>query len=387
MAARYRQGIRVLTSILTASSDSAGHYYFDGLVPGRYFVFFQPGSGRINNTGIGLLAGFAPSGNPQPEVPVELYAGTSVTLPDVVLRSGAQHSIVGRVRGGTSGDTAVLSICPIFDDGQFGPVVLQSVASAPEYRFRFDNIREGRYLLFAESLKMAGRIIASASVTVHEEAVANLELTLGTGATVHGTVATPTGDSGTAFKYDALTVRLDNLDLGFTVSDRVRVQRDGTFAIDGVPPGRLQVGLRGLPPMMSLDAVSEGGIPCPHSVLRVDEEQTDVEIHISLRPVSGRISGFIRDKGGKPLQAATVLLQPVSETSPEPFRVVHTDGAGAYLINGIGPGDYLLYAWATVARDYLESAEFLASQVSSAAKVRVDSQSVVKDMVVATLPK
>jgi hypothetical protein len=70
------------------------------------------------------------------------------------------------------------------------------------------------------------------------------------------------------------------------------------------------------------------------------------ELSVVLSYNGGRIEGSVQDGNGKPVAAGLIALVPVGPNRPSPPVKVGTGSReGRFLLQGIAPGAYRLYAW------------------------------------------
>lgn len=131
-----------------------------------------------------------------------------------------------------------------------------------------------------------------------------------------------------------------------SIDDRsTLIKGDGTFAFSGVIPGVYRFWIDSLPPDTYIKSARLGDSDVLKT-LSVSGPVTDsLEVLLSTR--AGQIDGAVTDKDGKPKQNAVVVLLPVRQVDRIPARVKVTvsDQNSHFTLQGIAPGDYLLFAW------------------------------------------
>jgi len=224
--------------------------------------------------------------------------------------------------------------------------------------------------------------IARAHVDVRNSDVEGVQLTIQKGSDVRGQVT----------NQSAIPIALERLRLSFrsqdfipdsfaTIMGTTLVDASGAFFIPDVLAARLSLQVDGLPDTAYVSDIRLGGVSAIDSGLTFDNQPlTTMEIVVNGN--GGAVEGFVQNSDRKPAANATVALVP-SEThrlNPMSFKNVQTDEMGHFLIKGIAPGDYTVYAWESVFPTAWMNAEFLAKYqgrgraVRATAGGRVDTQ-------------
>lgn len=177
----------------------------------------------------------------------------------------------------------------------------------------------GTYRLVAR--KGAASAALEAPVTVAAGATATVELTLGEGARVAGTVRDGAGAVGGAI----VSVRPSGAsgDLG-----RAIASADGSFRVEGLPPGAYDV---------VADAPGHARAVSRWNVVGPGEGAT-VELVLG---ILSAVEGSVRDERGDAISGATVVATASEGLSTEPVAA-RSDAAGRYRVDGLAPGYAIL---------------------------------------------
>ena len=121
-------------------------------------------------------------------------------------------------------------------------------------------------------------------------------------------------------------------------------QADGAFLIDGVPEGSYPVVFSGLPADAYVSSALEGTHDILTQPLRIAAEAT---VTVFVRRDGGTVEGMVMDSRGRKISDAVVALVPdgLAREEVNRFRSSTTDSSGAFMIQGITPGSYHLFAW------------------------------------------
>ena len=115
---------------------------------------------------------------------------------------------------------------------------------------------------------------------------------------------------------------------------------DGTFTIEGIPPGRYQIELQNTPHYVK--SVEVGGRPAPDGKIEVKEEAA-LQVSIVAAMALEHIDGVVL-KDGQPFAGAMVLLLPKDLSKTTLIRRDQSDSDGTFTLPTVLPGDYTVVA-------------------------------------------
>jgi hypothetical protein len=191
-------------------------------------------------------------------------------------------------------------------------------------RFALAGLDAGLYALEAND---GERAPAHADVEVAAGQTATARLEMAAGAVLRGIVKDARGEPVPAFTV--VVFRSEGL-ASVTVAIRTVVDREGSFAVEGLGPRAYRV-----------QATAHGHAPSPPVDGRAEVPPDKAPaVSISL-PDGGTLTGVVKSKGGGPLENARVSVEGgVGEgTSPVPFAAsALTDASGAFSLRGLSPG-------------------------------------------------
>ena len=108
----------------------------------------------------------------------------------------------------------------------------------------------------------------------------------------------------------------------------------------------------------------EDGLEVPEAGL------AGLSVTIGLR--AAFVTGAVLDEDGRPVASATVVLAPERRRRIDLFRNVTTDQYGRFLIQGIAPGKYRLFAFDDVESGAWRDPDFLAEWEDAAEEIELE---------------
>jgi hypothetical protein len=123
---------------------------------------------------------------------------------------------------------------------------------------------------------------------------------------------------------------------------------DGSFAIEGMSPGDFRVALQGVPADGYVKSMRLGGVDVLNDGLHLTGSPEAV-LDIVIGANAGKIEGTV-NAGLQPLANRTVVLVPDLRLRQRTdlYKMVSTDNAGRFRMQGVTPGEYKLFAWDNV---------------------------------------
>ncbi|HZD96414.1 MAG TPA: carboxypeptidase-like regulatory domain-containing protein [Candidatus Sulfotelmatobacter sp.] len=357
----YANGHRQLISVAGASSNDRGEYRVFGLSAARYLLLASPpGAPMSRPFETGSLVAEA-----QDAYAALYYPGVSdvdsaslVSLPeggefsDVDFRLRKLRAVTVRGR--------VVSPLGKFLGGQVQVVLAHNERNAASYidrasavvdavtgRFEIHGAAPGSYLLVASQL-MGGRLLMGR---------APLEVSSTTPAEEITVALVPAFDIQGAIVMEGTRGNLPNLIVRLTPSEGLtpgpqplsKVAPDGSIRLSGVTPGLWTLTLDALPEGLWVKTATFADSEVGTGEFHVNEG-TRGQIRVVLANNGARISGTVTANGQPCL--ATVVLAPAAPElrgSHQLYRVTNTTERGLFILKGIPPGAYRLFAFQEIA--------------------------------------
>jgi hypothetical protein len=332
-------------------TDDDGRFRIADLMPGTYYLAAGPGweDARLLPGGAGPKIGYAGMYYPGvPDLssasPIQLAAGQQMQA-DLIMNAGPVFQVSGTVTGYPAGQGFNLQFF-----SQSGDWLPFPVPYNPELgTFHADRVPAGSYVVKATAQMGTQSLRAE----LHLNVAANLEnvhLTLGPAISIPVAVTMDSrvqGGGGWDRGMPPLSVRLTPLEPPASESFSVMAQgnsgRSSNYPMElqNVEPGKYAVELMPQGPWYVRSA-QYGQTNLLSDLLVVTASQASA-MEVVLRDDSATLTGTVRS-ASRGEAAATVIAvsQPASNL---PVKVAQTASDGGFTLNGLAPGDYLVYAF------------------------------------------
>ena len=367
------RGNRTLSLVASVRSDDGGRYRLYWLDPGEYFVSAVPSPPPSLGIQARESAALAPTYFPgYPSVDdaqaIRLESGRDAHGMDFRLAQQYLGAVQGFVSSISTGRPvrATVFLAAAEDGKGVARYQVQSVEDTPVRRtnnYSIPAVPPGSYILSA----IAGGETAARRILVRPGGLRS-DLEVGPGVTIRGRVSL----SEPAADLRATRVGLAEIDPALPPPAESGVLEDGSFALAGVQPGYYSVSVSGLPDDLYLKAASLGGADALEKPFPVAYRGPS-DFTIQLAADGGRLSGVIFDAGNRVFAGAYLTLVPESENRSrlDRYRAAVSREDGSFVIRGIAPGDYKLFAWANPEANAHFNLEYLGAYESFGTPVRI----------------
>jgi len=188
---------------------------------------------------------------------------------------------------------------------------------------------------------------AQAAVDITASDVENLELTLTRGVSRRCLVRMDSQGPATFSEFQNIHIMLESTGTMERGNFPQPLAPDGTFLLNNVAPGeyRLVVGCPGCQPSFYVREARLNSVDVLHQPLLIpNTEPGALEIVLSLN--AGQIDGTVLDDQSQPVPGIQTVLIPDRFREPfEAYKTAVTDSNGHFIIHGIEPGEYKIFAW------------------------------------------
>jgi hypothetical protein len=226
----------------------------------------------------------------------------------------------------------------------------EDVRIHPDGSFAFLNVPPGQYEIRARGeTEPGGRpLLATFRLVIEDHPVTNLQLALGPGADVAGTLHVE-ADGRRPPAFTGIRVRAPLAD-GSSFGDAITgdVAAGGSFAIRGLMNGSHLLALEGLPDPWILHSVTYRGQDITDQGLEVEGGQRITGVRITITDVASEVTGSVTNADGAPARGALVVVVPGAQQywsrASRRLRVVRADPSGRYKVRGLPAGEYVVAA-------------------------------------------
>ena len=367
------------------NADDRGEYRWPGLPPGEYYVGAGPRApGPIANIQDSWARVFAPGVmDPNQARPVTLNEGGETTVDlsavvkpwSVVKISGVALNPLPNLppdptTGAVSRAVTSLVLMPLDLRPMDNPPVSSwtgtvAITTKPTGEYQLTNVDPGRYDLYAMATDPQTRRIwtGRARLDVQDKDITGLNITVSPGVTVRGEVAV-TGPAAN-FRMEGVRIQLQALgslppQVAASVG-AVPVDASGKFQITNLAEGRYRINLAGLPAGAYVAAIQQGGTNVFNDGFFVDTQESQAPIRVEINTAGETVEGNVRISALKEAPNAMVVLVPAPDRRNNPafYKTATTDDKGHFVIRGVAPGAYTMFAWESVLSGAYQNAEFL----------------------------
>jgi Carboxypeptidase regulatory-like domain len=360
---RYSPGGRQReVTLRTTQTDDLGNYRLSGLTPGSYYVktgvnrdamSFGGGRGGVNY-GARYYPGALSTDSAQR---VQVTSGGEARGVQLSVSPEKTYSISGMILDATenSGQRryTVIATRDVEASTEFATAV-GATAGRPDCSFTLGGVPSGEYTLTARAIELnpqGGKGGPSPRVDVSYLSVrvtdgdARVNIQIGRASEVKGqaVLGNPPGPPITSFR-----VALQGQSLGGARGGPggTSPDRDGMFDFKEVPAGHYSFAVQGGPQGSYLKRAICGGRDSTFQPITLEINSVLSDCSLTIATDAGTLSGQVMDSG-KASAGLTVLVIPQSRELRQVARYAMTaitDGNGMYVITGVIPGDYYLFA-------------------------------------------
>jgi Carboxypeptidase regulatory-like domain len=388
-------------------TNDLGEYRIAGLAAGNYYVSVNPPpdfrnliAGTSNtpaaDTKTNPPTAYATTYYPGTQdlrqaSPIQLHAGDEFPVnfslapsPSIVIRGS-----IASLAGGASSAIVMLQ------SKDFN-LTLNGAEIHNDGTFEIHDVAPGAYTVVA-TVSGATPLMARQALQVGSENIEGLRLVPQSGGWVHGRLRVESKlpgrvdlgqfflSLGSAEGDDDL---LSALSLGEGFATVTHVGGDGSFEWKNVPPGHYYIDLAGDPGASAdwfIKSVAAGGRDATDPGFSVGGGVAAVDLVASANGAA--IDGVVANAKGEAQANATVVAVPEARfrSRIDRYRKTVSDQSGHFVLHGLPPGEYTLFAWESVDGDAYYNSEFLKSYEGQGKVLRV-SESDRKSLQLAVIP-
>ncbi|HEX4997464.1 MAG TPA: carboxypeptidase-like regulatory domain-containing protein [Terriglobia bacterium] len=379
------RGSRRITPAFSTETDDHGEYRLYWIDPGEYYVgaAIVPDPVFDNPNEVTPPDGYAPMyypglTDPAGVEPIRLRIGTEAAGIDFRLTRDPEFrerrvTLRGDVVMGRTNlpGRSRITLEPL---GDVAALVPRDESTEADGSFEIHEVEPGDYMLVAQAVRSAGRGAGRETgfvrLLIRNQDVSGIRIVPTTGTRLEGllTVETPAGASRNTRDLSSARIELRPVAASVPVAVGDPPRAEGDFGIDRFYTGSdYSVSVSGLPGDLYLKSARIGSVDILDAgVFHLNFQSASDLLEIALGADGGSLKGSVyAENSNRPVPGARVVLapDPKRRNRAEQYRMIVADDVGNFVIRGIPPGAYSLFAWrrmepnAYLNRDFLSSYE------------------------------
>ena len=384
LRSRYNEsGIRFLATEASGWTDDRGEYRLSGISPGQYYVVARgairmvpPGSGFPSvqdlpepSSGKYSTTYFPSSVDSAHATLLEVASGKDSTGTNFILARSSGRHIRGHVIEEATGRPVYVgftllhrpTIGPLQAVTVFGPAYNRldgtfdiRFGASPEEGFA-----PGAYWLIATRISgageaplagLSGRPTARVPIDLPDSDLDNIQVLIRKPVSLKGRISV----EGQQTLPDLSSLRIFLLPrtdfpwvgpLGAPLSEHTPIGPDGSFLFENLIPDTYDISINGLPGGVYPKDIQIGEMDVLGKPIVITGPPMPT-LNVVLSAKAATVDGVLRDATSQPLAYREVVLIPDgSANRGDLYKKATTDSRGAFVIEGIAPGTYKLFAW------------------------------------------
>ena len=403
----YEDGKRTLTAVKSAQTNDFGEFRLFWLPPGQYYISAQPHDGRSPNVfvlrhstggrsvsfdalgmvvqadeaevsgqkpGVAYVPVFYPgTADPQSASRIEVRPGSDVRGIDFILSPVTTRKIRGTVFNSVTGQPASVANVQLIPRGDIGD---SFTGTMDQGKFEVSGVLPGAYFLVAtfrdgsrDDVRTFG---GRTAVEVGYSDLDNINVTLHPAVPIRGRLLLE-GVTDSLYSPPVIFLQGERENIFPSLSQAFATFSNSTeFEMNTVVEGDYKIWWDRLPRGTYIKSVMFGAVDALTSGLRIDARSTE-SIQIVLSVNAGALEGVVRDNLRSIVPGARVALVPdaAHRQLAHLYQSTTTDESGIFLLQGIPPGDYKLFAWEDIESGQWQDGEFLTRHESAGRPVHI----------------
>jgi protocatechuate 3,4-dioxygenase beta subunit len=376
------RGARRIVPEFTAQTDDHGDYRLYWIDPGEYYIgadiipdpiFDNPNEQPPLD---GYTTTYYPGlTDPAGVDPIRLKAGTEASGIDFRLtRDVTLREKRVTLRGNVMLDRMDLpgrSRITMESNGNVSAMLARDEQTGADGSFEIRGVEPGDYMLVAQAVRTirggGGRETGFVRVVVRNQDVENIRIVPGAGVRLDGRLSIEgAGPVRDGRDFPNTRVELTPVLSTLPIAASGALVANGGFTVDRFYLGsEYTVNVSGLPGDLYLKSARLGGADVlENGVLRLNFQSASDLLEMMLGADGGSLKGTVYNKDSdQPVPRAKVVLVPELRRRRrlEQYRVITADDTGNFILRGIPPGPYSLFAWRKLESNAYLNADFLSS--------------------------
>ena len=369
MSVGYEKGKHKLIGQGATNTNDVGEFRLPGLTAGKYVVSasvspnqnkyeLRPSQarGQAQVAEETYVTTYYPrTMNPNSASAIDVGPGSQISGINLTLLRARTVYIKGRVGAATQLHTQRIWVTfRPRDERHFG--MPHNVTPRGDFELR--GIVSGSYILRAGCVTREGKFYsARMPVEVQDSNIEGIELSLQPPTEFLGRVIIE--DKG-ALRAATLNAWIQGNGVGMFPARSWDVKDDLTFKFDNVGRETYDFQLAGYPDSYYLKSVRMNDQDVTDTGLDFTQYAAAGELTVVLSPNAGIVEGSVRNAKDEAVSGAKVTLIPdLKHRSSTRYKIIDTDQNGHFVIKGVVPGDYKIYAWEDIEEGAYEDPDFM----------------------------
>ncbi len=349
----YENGSKTLRPVANAMTNDLGQYRAYGISPGRYVVMAVGPAGRNWPVPVvslspreSYVATYYPGVTEASRAAmVDVAAGAAISHVDMVLQKARAYRVTGRARG-----CAPMTQPPALEifssDGASGWANAGVTRCSPkDGSFAFDRVPPGAYTIAVMSNPSdVAPMVGRTKVNLSDGDVDGVLLDMGPAPDLP--VSVTVEDGGNCSMGRSVIPVLQPAE-SFPSLTEVKAEMGERPALRKVRPGVYWLGVMEMRRGCFVKTIRLAGEAVENGRIDLSAGVPAGELAITLSPHAAQVSGLARDDKGQPGSRVFVTLIPDEQRGGGTANAMATitAGDGRYMLAGVAPGAYTLYAW------------------------------------------
>jgi 5-hydroxyisourate hydrolase-like protein (transthyretin family) len=405
-------GQRTYYVVGSATTDDRGEYRVFWVPAGRYMVSLSPASETAARTAIRDQYVFSDrifpmmyypgTTDPTRATAVELKAGDTLSTVDFTVNPPRLFSVRGRVIDSTTGKPAA-SASVTLEQRQEQPSAARlrnSAFSAGDGTFEIRDVIPGTYWVRSLSnsngavnpatigtartstdlieAAISNRLSAQMPLDVSDSNIEGFTVLLSPPVSIPLHLSAEGQEVSSISGYDRVRIQLRSGSLSSPsdiVNQRNPFSSAGASVMTGVTIGEYRIFLLPIPDLY-IRAVTLDGIDVLNRPFQVTSSTATTPLNIVVSGKPGQVEGNLFDALSQPVKGNSVVLIPDQlRDRADLYKTAQTDQSGHFVIRGIPPGGYKLFAWEALESNSYYDREVLSVYEAQGKPVRLQESS------------
>ncbi|MFZ0961250.1 MAG: carboxypeptidase-like regulatory domain-containing protein [Terriglobia bacterium] len=371
----YVNGQRQLVRSLSGQTNDLGEFRIFGLSPGQYYVqaILRPRHLEDVKSKHGYVPAYYPGvSDVGRAAPIAVRGGDEFSGIDISLQSVHGLTVKGNVINAGCEDTVGGAMVYLLNAYQNLGWMNPPRSANAQGTFEISGVTPGSYYLYAMLIEEGGRqCFGRQALEVGDADIDGVTLAVAPGVEIKGRLRV---EGQTDSDLGSLTVSLlpKTAFMPFGGGGYAPAKSDGTFLIKNAYDGDYEINVANLPENYFVKSARLDGVDVLAAGVTVDSKQAPGSLEIVVNPNGASVDGMI-SKDQQPFQGATVVLVPDPPHRGEKrlFKSITTDQNGHFVLQGLPPGDYKVFAWEKIEHGAYTIPEVLAPYESLGESVHI----------------